>query len=140
MATVWIAENIFDCRDRRSRRIRLCVRVGRPEEVSSDGHRHYRCPLSFEPLIDGTLAGYGPDSFSALCGALQKIRDVLKAFRAEGGRVCFRDSDALVDLDDPSFAPMWSLSMFRERANEPARAGKSAPSDRSRRRSKDTRR
>jgi len=71
-----------------------------------------RCPVSLEPLVSERRIG-GEDMFQSLCLTLDFIRQVFKAFTAQGGKVFFPKTDTPIDLDNPSFCPFPDIRQFQ---------------------------
>lgn len=100
---VWLAEQRFRCVQRDGCTFPLVVRIGQPVPVPGQ-HLYSRCWIALEPLAHGRW-GPGSNAFQALCLSLDYIRTVFKIFTGEGGRIYWEETDSLVDLDSPWFAP-----------------------------------
>jgi hypothetical protein len=118
----WIAERPFDCVDVKGKRFRAIARIGTPTTVPRDGKlsAHGRCPVMLQPLFPERAAG-GIDQFQALCLAIELVRNALKTFVAQGGRVFFAGTDTPIKLDDPSFLPHLDLEWLRGRKKRTVR-------------------
>ncbi len=112
----WIVEKAFDCERVRGRKFTAIARIGRPILAPAEGElsAYGRCPISLAPLVAEQWIG-GEDQFQALCLALEFIRQALKAYVAEGGRVYYEKTKNPIDLDDPSFLPLATLTDLRRR-------------------------
>jgi hypothetical protein len=100
----WIASHTFDCVDAEGSRFSVTASIGEPYMQPMEGEYddYGCCPTALEPLFAARRVG-GNDTFQALCLALHLIRQTLRAFVAQGGRVFFPGTTSPIDLDDPSF-------------------------------------
>lgn len=106
----YMASEVFRCVVRDGGGFDLVVSIAPPYIVSSeeDLSECARCIISMEPLMPPLAVG-GVNSFQALCLALEYVRNVLKSFVADGGRIYWRDTDSPIDLSSSWFAPMPSI-------------------------------
>jgi hypothetical protein len=120
--TKWIAEKTFDCIDPKGKHFRAVARIGMPITVPREGKlaAYARCPVMLEPLVPERAHG-GNDHFQALCLALDLVRQALKTFAAQGGRVFFSGTDTPIDLDNPSFGPHLDLRWLQDQGRKTAR-------------------
>lgn len=121
----WIAETSFDCIDPSGKRFRTTARIGLPVTVPAEGDSaaYGRCGVSLLPIIPEKSV-CGEDTFQAVCLAIDLVRKVLKTFVAQGGRVCLRESDTPIDLDDPSFCPYVNIEWLKRERKPPRQAAR----------------
>lgn len=107
----WIAEQRFRCTAPGGENFDVTIRIGKLTMVAPEDpgeFSHGRCRLAMAPLAkDCWIAGN--NQFQALCLALDFLHTVFKAFQASGGRICWEDSDAPIDINSPWFAPLPAL-------------------------------
>jgi hypothetical protein len=110
-AAEWIAAQTFRCVPLQGKPFVATARIAKPVLVpaSDECASFARCRVSLTPIA-AERAGGGNNEFQALCLSLDFIRNALKTFVAEGGRVYFGDSDSPANLDSPWFAPLLSLA------------------------------
>lgn len=104
----WIVSQAFRCVGPGGKSAVVNVRIGLPEDDTTDGHQGAQCRIGLEPLARDRWCG-GANGFQALCLSLDYIRKVFKVFLAEGGRIYWIDDDCPIDPDSSWFAPMLSM-------------------------------
>jgi len=113
----WMAKVTFVCVDINGERFRVVARIGIPEKMPKQGKlsAYGLCPVSIANfkkllLIGGEIKKTswigGENEFQALCLSIDYIRVALRSFVAHGGRIYFRNTDLVIDVDSPSFCPL----------------------------------
>ena len=102
-----VIQTQFDGVTRDGREIVIRVTIGDPHEVPSEHGDDALAGfyIELEPLMDRRRSVM-PDSFGAMCMAIQWVRLALKIFVAHGGSVYHRGTRTPIDLTSPSFEPV----------------------------------